>query len=297
MRGGATARVWLQAIRPATLPAAASGVVVGLGASLAAGVSFRIGAAALCLAVAELLQIAANLANDLSDYRHGADRPDRLGPVRVAAAGLVTIRQLEAAIAVTLGAAGVAGLGLAAIGGPGVLATGALAMVALLAYTGGPWPYGYHALGEPFVFVFFGLVAVSGTAFLQAGRLEAGFVIASFPVGALVTAILVVNNLRDIDADRAAGKRTLAVALGPAATRFEYDLLLLVACLVPLAGAVAGARAALLLPLATTPVALRLARTIHAPGDPRRLNRVLRDTARLALAFSLLYGVGLALSG
>ena len=296
-RRGATARVWLQAIRPATLPAAASGVAVGLGASLGARAPFRIDAAVLCLAVAELLQIAANLANDLSDYRRGADRPDRVGPVRVAAAGLVTVRQLEIAIVLTLGAAGLAGLGLAVIGGSGVLAAGLLAILALLAYTGGPWPYGYHALGEPFVFVFFGLVAVIGTAFLQAGRIEAGFVLASLPVGALVTAVLVVNNLRDIDADRTAGKRTLAVALGPVATRAEYGALLLLAWLVPLLGAAAGSGPALLLPLATTPMAVRLVRAVHARGDPRRLNLVLRDTARLALAFSLLYGVGLALSG
>ena len=288
--------MWLHAIRPATLPAAASGVVVGLGAALAEGTRFRLDAAVLCLAVALLLQAAANLANDLSDFRRGADRPDRVGPMRVAAAGLVSARQLEAAIAVVVGAAALAGLALALIGGPVVLVVGVLAIVALLAYTGGPWPYGYHALGEPFVFVFFGLVAVIGTAFLQAGRVEAGFVLAALPVGALVTAILVVNNLRDLDSDRAAGKRTVAVLFGAAVTRVEYDVLVVGAGLVPVLAALAGGRAVLLLPLAITPLAVHLVRAVHAGGDPRGLNRVLRDTARLALGFSVLFAAGLALS-
>ena len=291
-----SAGVWLQAIRPATLPAAASGVVVGLGAALAVATPFRVDAAVLCLAVALLLQAAANLANDLSDFRRGADQPDRVGPLRVAAAGLVSGRQLEVAIAVVLGVAALAGLALAVIGGPAVLVTGAAAIVALLAYTGGPWPYGYHALGEPFVFAFFGLVAVVGTAWLQAGRVEPLFVLAALPVGALVTAILVVNNLRDLDSDRAAGKRTLAVLFGPALTRAEYDALVAGACLVPALGALAGGRPLLLLPLAVSPLAARLVRAVHAGGDPRELNPVLRDTARLALGFSLLFGAGLALS-
>ncbi len=292
----ASAGVWLRAIRPATLPAAASGVVVGLGAALAVGAPFRIDAAVLCLAVALLLQAAANLANDLSDFRRGADQADRVGPLRVAAAGLVTARQLEIAIGVVLGAAGIAGLALAIVGGPAVLVVGVLAMIALLAYTGGPWPYGYHALGEPFVFLFFGLVAVTGTAFLQAGRIEPLFPIAALPVGALITAILVVNNLRDIDSDRVAGKRTAAVVLGPAATRFEYAALVIGACLVPIVAVLAGGRAVLLLPLLTAPLAVPLLRVVRAGGDPRRLNAVLRDTARLTLGFSVLFAAGLALS-
>ena len=215
-------RIWLLAIRPATLPAALSGVVVGLGAALAVGTPFRLDAAIGCFAVALLLQITANLANDLSDFRKGADTPDRTGPIRVAAAGLVTERQLEVAIGLTIGLAGLVGLWLTLIGGPILLVIGALAIVAALAYTGGPWPYGYRGLGEVFVFVFFGLVAVGGTAYLQAGRLEPLFIAAAIPVGALTTAILVVNNLRDIPTDAAAGKRTLAVVLGRRATVIEY---------------------------------------------------------------------------
>ena len=201
-------RVWLIAARPATLPAALSGVVVGLGAAAGSGGPLRIDTAIGCLLVALLLQIVANFANDLSDFRRGADTPDRQGPLRVAAAGLVTQRQLEVAIGITIVLAGIVGLGLAYIGGPVLIVLGGLAVVAALAYTGGPWPYGYRGLGEVFVFVFFGLVAVVGTAYLQTLRFEWLYVEAAIPVGALITGILVVNNLRDIPTDRAAGKRT-----------------------------------------------------------------------------------------
>ena len=288
-------RIWLLAIRPATLPAALSGVVVGLGAALAVGTPFRLDAAIGCLAVALLLQITANLANDLSDFRKGADTPDRTGPIRVAAAGLVTERQLEVAIGLTVGLAGLVGLWLTLIGGPILLVIGALAIVAALAYTGGPWPYGYRGLGELFVFVFFGLVAVAGTAYLQAGRLEPLFIAAAIPVGALTTAILVVNNLRDIPTDAAAGKRTLAVVLGRRATVIEYELLLAVAFLVPVALALGGRGIAVLLPVLAVPLARPLLRTVRTFSEPRQLNLVLKGTARLALIFGLLFGVGLAI--
>jgi 1,4-dihydroxy-2-naphthoate polyprenyltransferase len=290
-------RIWLLAIRPATLPAALSGVVVGLGAALAVDTPFRFDAAIGCLAVALLLQITANLANDLSDFRKGADTPDRTGPIRVAAAGLVTERQLEIAIGITVALAGVVGLGLTLIGGPILLVIGALAILAALAYTGGPWPYGYRGLGEVFVFVFFGLVAVGGTAYLQAGRLEPLFVVAAIPVGALTTAILVVNNLRDIPTDAAAGKRTLAVVLGRRTTVIEYELLLAVAFLVPVVLAIAGWGIAVLLPVLAVPLARPLLRTVRTFGEPRQLNLVLKGTARLALIFGLLFGVGLAIRG
>ncbi|MCJ7710087.1 MAG: 1,4-dihydroxy-2-naphthoate polyprenyltransferase, partial [Chloroflexi bacterium] len=228
-----TFRIWLLAARPATLPAALAGVVVGLGAALSLGVPFRLDTALGCIVVALLLQVVANFANDLSDFRRGADTPDRTGPVRVAAAGLVTERQLEAAIAITIGLAGIVGLWLAAVGGPVLIALGVLAVVAALAYTGGPFPYGYRALGEVFVFIFFGLVAVTGTAYLQALRFDALFLVVAVPPGALITAILVVNNLRDIPTDTAAGKRTLAVLLGRRATQAEFGSLLGISYAVP----------------------------------------------------------------
>lgn len=290
-------RIWLLAIRPATLPAALSGVAVGLGAALAVGAPFRRDVALGCLAAALLLQITANLSNDLSDFRKGADTPDRTGPIRVAAAGLVTERQLEVAIGLTIGLAGIVGLWLTVIGGPVLLAIGALAIVAALAYTGGPWPYGYRGLGEVFVFVFFGLVAVAGTAYLQAGRLEPLFIAAAIPVGALTTAILVVNNLRDLPTDAAAGKRTLAVLLGTRATTVEYAILLLAAFLVPVALAVAGRGLPVLLPLATIPLAFPLLRTVRTFTEPSQLNPVLKVTARLALVHGLLFAIGLAIGG
>ncbi len=304
-----TLRIWLLAARPATLPAALSGVVVGLGAALGSGATFRLDTALGCVAVAVLLQVVANFANDLSDFRRGADTADRQGPLRVAAAGLVTERQLEVAIGFTIGLAGVVGLWLAYVGGPVLLLLGILAVVAALAYTGGPWPYGYRALGEVFVFVFFGLVAVVGTAYLQAGRLDPLFFAAAIPPGALITAILVVNNLRDIPTDRAAGKRTLAVVLGRSRTQDEYLVLLGAAYAVPLVllvawmpgavppGAIPAWRAAVLLPLLTIPIAVPLVRRVRGFVEPRELNLALKGTARLALAFSVLFAAGLALAG
>ena len=288
-------RTWLLAVRPATLPAAASGVIVGLGAALAVGAAFRPDTALGCLAVAILLQVLANLANDLSDFRRGADTPDRAGPTRVASAGLVSPRQLELAIGLTIAAAGLVGAWLAWVGGPAIVALGILAIVAALAYTGGPWPYGYRALGEVFVFIFFGLVAVVGTAYLQALRFEALFVVAAIPMGALITAILVVNNLRDIPTDAAAGKRTLAVVLGRRAATVEYGLLLALAFAVPVALLLAGQGIAQLLPLCSAPLAAPLLRTVRGFAEPRQLNAVLAGTARLALVFGALFAVALAL--
>ena len=297
----AGARTWLLAIRPATLPASVSGVVVGLGAAGATGARFRLDAALGCMAVALLLQVCANLANDLSDFRRGADTPARLGPTRVAAAGLVTERQLQTAIVVVLVTAGIIGSWLATIGGPMLVALGVAAVLAALAYTGGPLPYGYHGLGELFVFVFFGLVAVIGTAELQSGRIELLYVLAAVPVGTLTTAILVVNNLRDVSTDRAASKRTLAVMFGEGFARAEYLGCLLVALAVPIVLVVAHWRGAsiaagplTLLPLLTIAIAVPLWRTVRADGDPRRLNPVLRGTARLTLVFALLFAAGLA---
>lgn len=289
-------RVWLLASRPATLPAALGPVAVGLGVALSEGVFLPLPAFA-SVVVALLLQIAANLANDLFDFRSGADAADRLGPPRAAAMGLLGERELLAGIAVVVALAGLVGLYLVWIGGIVILILGIAAIISALAYTGGPWPYGYHALGELFVFVFFGLVAVGGTAYLQLGWLPESAAIAAVGVGAVITAILVVNNLRDIDTDRRAGKRTLAVSLGAAATKREYDLLLAIVYVVPLLLVVTGVSAWVLLSLLTVPLALPLLRSVHAAGDPRRLNAVLKGTARLSLVYCLGLALGLALPG
>ncbi len=302
-------RIWVLAARPHTLPAAVAGVLVGLGTGLAVGAPFRVDTAIGCVLVALLLQVVANFANDLSDHRRGADTPDRQGPLRVAASGLVTERQLEVAIAITIGLAGIAGLYLVWVGGWVLLALGVLAVVAALAYTGGPFPYGYRALGEVFVFLFFGLVAVAGTAYLQTLRFDAWFVVAAVPPGALITAILVVNNLRDIPTDTAAGKRTLAVVLGKRRTQGEYGALLGIAYAVPVilfvafadglapSGAVWLGTLGLLLPLLTLPMSRPLLATVRDFVEPRELNLVLKGTARLALWHGLLFALGLALSG
>jgi 1,4-dihydroxy-2-naphthoate octaprenyltransferase len=248
--------------------------------------------------VALLLQVASNVGNDLSDFRSGVDTAERLGPPRAAALGYLSAREMVGGLAVIVGLAGLVGLYLAWLGGPVILLLGVAAVISAFAYSGGPWPYGYHGLGEVFVFVFFGLVAVAGTTYLQTLTWEPLAFAAAIPVGSLITAILVVNNLRDIDTDRAAGKRTLAVILGARGAVAEYDLLLAVAYAVPVALVIAGdASPAALLPLASAPLAWALYRVVHAGGDPRRLNPVLKQTARLSFVYSLLLAVGLAVEG
>jgi len=288
---------WWVAIRPATLPAAVGPVLVGLGVAMGIGV-FAILPALGCLAVALLLQIASNVGNDLADFRSGVDTHERLGPPRAAALGLLSEREMLAGLVVIVGLAGLVGLYLAWVGGLIIVILGLAAIAGAFLYTSGPWPYGYHGLGEVFVFIFFGLVAVAGTTYLQTLSWEPLAFAAAVPVGALITAVLVVNNLRDLDTDRASGKRTLAVMLGARGARLEYDVLLALAYLVPLALTVAGAGSvALLLPLLSLPMAVPLATIVHAGGDPRRLNAVLKRTARTSLVFSLLLAIGLAVDG
>jgi 1,4-dihydroxy-2-naphthoate octaprenyltransferase len=289
-------RAWWLAIRPRTLPAAVGPVLVGLGVAIGEGVFMPLPALA-ALAVALLLQVASNLANDLFDFRSGADAADRVGPPRAAALGLLSQRELVIGIGLVIGAAGLVGLYLVSVGGWPILALGVLAIVSAVAYTGGPWPYGYRGLGELFVFVFFGPVAVAGTTYLQVLTLEPLALAASVPVGALITAILVVNNLRDIVQDRRAGKLTLAVRLGERGGVLEYELLLLGAFLVPPLLLIAGITPAVLLALLSVPLALPLRTVVRSGGDPRRLNAVLAGTARLSLVFAALLALGLALPG
>ena len=291
------AAAWLVAVRPRTLPAAIGPVLVGLGVGIAHGAFDPILALA-CLAVALLLQVAANLSNDLFDHRSGADAADRLGPPRAAASGLLSEHELAVGTGVCLVGAALVGLVLVAAGGPVLLVLGVLCMILAVAYTGGPFPYGYRGLGEVAVFLTFGVLAVAGTAYLQTGAWSALGLAASILPGCLVSAILVVNNLRDIGPDTRAHKVTLAVRFGARFARLEYLALLVVACLVPPLLVVTGtANLLAVLPLASIPLMIPLVREVFADGDPRRLNPVLAGTARLGLVACGLFATGLALDG
>ncbi len=284
---------WLTAARPATLPAAIAPVLVG--AAAAADERFRLLVFVATLAAAALIQIGTNFANDLFDFERGADTADRLGPPRVTQRGLIAPERVRAGTVIAFGAAAAIGVYLAFVGGWPILAIGALSIVAGVAYTGGPWPLGYHGLGDLAVFIFFGLTAVIGTHYLQVETISTTVVLAAVPVGFLVTAILVVNNLRDIETDRQAGKRTLAVRLGDRGTRAQYALLVLGAfAWTPLLLLADGGSWVWLSWLAL-PGALWLSRSVWLGVSGRDLNPVLKWTAQLHFAFGALLALGLLL--
>lgn len=286
------------AARPRTLPAAVAPVLVGTAAAVhAAGELPRWGAFLAALAGSILIQIGTNLANDYSDARRGADTADRLGPVRVTSAGLVAPRRVLAATWIAFAAAVACGVYLTAVAGPVILLIGAVSIAAGILYTGGPRPYGYAGLGEVFVFLFFGLVAVNGSYYVQLERLDALPVGLSIAIGFLATAILVVNNVRDLETDRRAGKMTLAVRIGRAKAVDLYRLLLAGAfiCL-PASLLAAGAGALPLLGLLAAPLALPPARAMAERSDGPALNAALAQTGALLGAFSLLVTIGLLIS-
>ena len=289
-----TARIWLMAIRLPTLTAAFAPVVVGTAVAMRDD-AFHLGGASAALIGAIALQIAANLANDVSDFRRGADNANRIGPPRVTEQGLLTERQVLKGMLVAFAAATAVGLYLAYLGGWPIVAIGVAAMLAAVTYVGGPWPYGYRGLGEIFVFLFFGVVAVAGTYYVQAGEVTAGVLAASVPVGLTVTAILVVNNVRDIDTDRAAGKFTLAVYLGRRYARWAYAAFVVGAYLAAAALWVVGDFSWLaLLTLLSLPAAAGPMTIVLTRVDGPQLNEALRSTARLHLIFALLLGIGVA---
>jgi 1,4-dihydroxy-2-naphthoate octaprenyltransferase len=286
-------QAWLMAARPKTLPAAAAGVAVGWGTALADG-RFRALPAIACLAGGLLLQIASNVANDYFDARRGIDTPDRRGPVRVTQSGLLPPAEVRAGLIAVIAAAFAVGCYLAAVGGWPIVVVGLGSILALLAYSSGPYPLASHGLGDLFAFLFFGVVAVTGTYYVQAGTVGARVFAAAVPAGALITAIIVVNNLRDIDTDRRVGKRSLAVMIGPRATRLEYLALVAVAYLVPGGFWLLGrASPWVFLPWLSLPLAVRAIRGIHRADDGPAFNRLLAATARLALVFCILFSIGL----
>lgn len=283
------------AIRPKTLPAAVSPVLVGIAMAIADGVFAALPAFAAMIG-ALLIQIGTNLANDYFDYVKGADTIGRKGPTRVAQSGLISLPRLRLAIVSTFTLASLVGLYLVLVGGWPILAVGVASLVSALAYTGGPFPIGYHGLGDLFVFLFFGLAAVCGVYYVQALTLTPAIVLAAVPVGTLTVAILVINNLRDMETDRQTGKRTLAVIIGTRGTRLEYVLLLTVAYAIPAVLLISGwASAWVLLPWLTVPLALRLVRTVYGTSEGPALNKALAGTANLDLAYSLLLALGLVL--
>lgn len=286
-------RAWVLAARMPTLPAAVSPVLVGTAAAAGAG-QFHAGYAAAALVVALCMQVGVNYANDAFDFLRGADASDRRGPARATQSGLLSPRQVLRGAYVCFGLAGLIGAYFVALYGWPLLVAGALAIASGILYTGGPWPLGYHGLGEVFVFLFFGVMAVVGSAFVQTGRIEAPALAASVPVGLLAVAILVVNNLRDIETDRRAGKRTLAVRLGGRGTRALYGGCLAVAAAAPAlmrAGGLLGT--GFWLPWLAAPTMLALIGAVRRAQDGPSFNQVLKRTARLHLTYGLLLAGGL----
>ncbi len=284
--------VWLAAARPRTLTAAAAPVMVGLALAQRTG-HVRAMLGLMTLLAALLIQIGTNLANDYFDFVAGADTAARLGPLRVTQAGMVEPSTVRNAALGVLGLAALAGCYLVSVGGWPILSIGIVSLVAAIAYTAGPWPLAYNGLGDAFVFVFFGLAAVNGTVFLQTGAATSLSIAASIPIACLVTAILVVNNLRDVDTDGRAGKRTLAVQFGRGFARAEYGGLVAIAFLMtPVLAWLGGAM--LLLPIAAAPLAFGEIRAICRRAGTE-LNQSLARTAALHLTYGLLLALALIL--
>lgn len=282
------------ASRPKTL--LASVVPVFVGTALAIGENkFVFLYSIIALFCSTLIQIGTNYVNDLYDFLNGADNEERKGPTRVLASGFITVNQMKAGSVLVFLAAFLLGLYLVFVGGKVVLIIGVLSILAGIAYTAGPFPLAYNGLGDIFVFIFFGIVGTAGTYFVQSGQFSQLSIVASIPVGALITNILVVNNYRDIEEDRAANKHTLAVLLGKRFTRFQYLFLLIISFLTPVYLYVKfGFSYWIFLPYLTLPIAVGLVKTLFTL-EGMELNRTLENTAKLSALFGILFSIGLAL--
>ena len=300
------AEAWVMAARPQTLPAGAAPVVVGTGLAVGAGV-FAPLPALFALVGALLLQVGTNFANDYYDDVNGADTEEREGFTRVTAGGLIDAEAVKRAMWLTYALAILVGVYLVYVGGLPIVIVGLSGVAAGVLYTGGPYPYGYRGLGDLFVFLYFGVVAVAGTYYVQAATASGAFplwippetvplaaVVASLPAAGLSTAILVVNNIRDRETDAATGKRTLAVMLGYGGARVEFLLMVGMAYVVPVVFAVTGYSLATLLPLLTLPLAVSLGRTVLTRTEGVALNPALETTGKLLFAHSVLFALGLA---
>jgi 1,4-dihydroxy-2-naphthoate polyprenyltransferase len=296
-KASSAVHIWVMAARLRTLPAAVAPVLVGTSLALGSG-HFRPLAFVAALLGAVFIQVGTNLSNDYSDARRGADTEDRLGPVRVTAGGLVPPGRVLFATYVTFGLAVLCGVYLVAVAGWELIAVGAVSILAGVLYTGGPRPYGYEGLGELFVFLFFGIVAVSGSYFVQVQELPWEAYACAVPVGLLASAILVVNNVRDLETDRRAGKRTLAVRLGRTRTRTLYTTMVAGAfVLAPLPWLLGSMTAWLLLTWCAIPLAVPLVKIVRTRVDGPTLNGALAKTGALQLVFCLLFSAGILLSG
>lgn len=283
---------WRLAVRPKTLPASVAGVLAGIGVAVYAG-KFNFFPALGALAVGMLLQIASNLANDVFDYEKGTDTDARLGPTRVTQAGMLSPHEVKLGLGVVIGLAVLIGLALAWYAGWPVLAIGLAAIFSAILYTGGPYPLGYHGLGDLFVFLFFGLAAVCGTVYVQAREFEILSLWMAVPVGLLVVNLLVVNNLRDIPTDKEAGKFTMAILLGEKGSRIEYIVLQIISYLIPiLLIATHALPFTAALTWLTIPLAVKAARIVtHQTG--KALNPGLGATSTLSMWYSLAFLVGM----
>lgn len=288
-------RAWVMACRPRTLTAAAAPVAAGTGLAHMHG-GFALAPALAALGGAMLIQVGTNLANDYYDYQKGGDSEGRLGPVRVTQAGLIEGRDVLRGAFLAFALATGAGVYLAAVAGWPVVAIGVAGIASGIAYTGGPWPLGYHGLGDLFVFVFFGLAAVAGTCFVQVLEFRPDSLTAGVALGAASTAILVVNNLRDMETDARAGKRTLAVRMGGGWTKAQYVSLLMLTAAVPPAGmALHGWSPWVLLSLCALPAVAGTLRLVLSYREPASLNWALAGTARFLGLYGVLLGVGFGL--
>jgi len=284
--------VWVSAMRPRTLPAAISPVIVG-SAIAAHDLRFSPAAASLCVVFALLVQVGTNFANDYYDFVHGADTPSRIGPQRAVASGLVSPAAMRRAMAGVFAAAFLSGLGLIHWGGPWMLAVGLASIACGVAYTGGPFPLAYHGLGDVFVFVFFGLVAVTVTYFVQALRVSAHAVLAGASMGLLSANILLVNNYRDMETDATAGKKTLVVRFGRGFARAQFAVSLAAALAIAVVFAATGYGLGCLLPLLLLPAAIAHFRRLTPAGTPPQLVALLGDTAKLMAAYAVLFAAGI----
>lgn len=289
-------RPWVMAARPKTLPAAIIPVLVGAAYAWRDGFSHPM-AFAVCMVFALLVQIGTNYANDTFDFLKGADREDRVGPQRAVLSGLIAPRTMVMATVAVFGLAFLVGLILVAYRGPGLLIIGVTSILFGFAYTGGPFPLAYRGLGDVFVVVFFGLVAVGGTYYVLAGTVTAEVLIAAGPIGLLATNILVVNNFRDMETDARARKRTLVVRFGRGFARWQYGLSLLLVMLVPVGFALQQQSPMMLLPLIAAPLGYSVLKRLTPDRPPAELNALLGASAGVLLIYGVLLVIAVGAGG